>query len=82
LFDCDGTIADSMPVHYKAWKQALGEWNCEFDEKLFYAWGGMPVTEIISTLNEGDGLSMPVKDCVEPEGAPLFQSAAGTPGGS
>jgi HAD superfamily hydrolase (TIGR01509 family) len=61
LFDCDGTIADSMPLHYIAWKKALGEWNCEFDEKLFYAWGGMPIAEIISTLNEKHGLSMPVE---------------------
>ena len=37
-----------MPLHYLAWKKALGEWNCEFDEELFYAWGGMPVAEIIS----------------------------------
>jgi hypothetical protein len=28
LFDCDGTIADSMPLHYIAWKKALAEWNC------------------------------------------------------
>jgi len=61
LFDCDGTIADSMPLHYIAWKQALGEWNCEFDEELFYAWGGMPIVEIISTLNQQRGLSMPVE---------------------
>jgi len=61
LFDCDGTIADSMPLHYLAWKQALGEWNCEFDEKLFYAWGGMPIVEIISTLNKERGLNMPVE---------------------
>ena len=61
LFDCDGTIADSMPLHYLAWKQALGEWNCEFDEKLFYAWGGMPVAEIISSLNQRHGLKMPVQ---------------------
>ena len=61
LFDCDGTIADSMPLHYLAWKKALGEWNCEFDEELFYAWGGMPVAEIISTLNKNHGLSMPVE---------------------
>jgi beta-phosphoglucomutase family hydrolase len=61
LFDCDGTIADSMPLHYIAWKQALGEWNCEFDEDLFYAWGGMPIAEIISTLNEKRGLHMPVE---------------------
>jgi HAD superfamily hydrolase (TIGR01509 family) len=61
LFDCDGTIADSMPLHYRAWKQALGEWNCEFDERLFYSWGGMPVDEIISTLNHRHGLNMPVE---------------------
>jgi len=61
LFDCDGTIVDSMPLHYIAWKQALSEWNCEFDEKLFYAWGGMPIAEIISTLNEKRGLHMPVE---------------------
>src|ERR1700693_5172229 len=61
LFDCDGTIADSMPIHYKPWKKALGEWNCEFEEELFYAWGGMPVAEIISTLNEKHELSMPVE---------------------
>jgi HAD superfamily hydrolase (TIGR01509 family) len=60
LFDCDGTIADSMPLHYIAWKKALAEWNCEFDEKLFYAWGGMPIAEIVSTLNKRHGLSMPV----------------------
>jgi beta-phosphoglucomutase family hydrolase len=61
LFDCDGTIADSMPLHYIAWKKALGEWGCEFDEELFYAWGGKPVVEIIATLNQMRGLQMPVE---------------------
>ena len=64
LFDCDGTIADSMPLHYRAWKKALAEWNCEFEEKFFYSLGGMPVAEIISTLNKNHGLQMPV-DVVE-----------------
>jgi beta-phosphoglucomutase-like phosphatase (HAD superfamily) len=61
LFDCDGTIADSMPLHYIAWKKALAEWDCGFDEKLFYKWGGRPVVEIISTLNKERGLTMPVE---------------------
>jgi beta-phosphoglucomutase family hydrolase len=61
LFDCDGTIVDSMPLHYVAWKKALAEWNCVFDEQLFYAWGGTPVAEIISLLNERQGLSMSVE---------------------
>ncbi len=62
LFDCDGTIADSMPLHYVAWNKALSEWNCEFSEELFYAWGGMPVAEIIATLNRKQSLQMPVAE--------------------
>jgi HAD superfamily hydrolase (TIGR01509 family) len=58
LFDCDGTIADSMPLHYAAWSRALSEWNCEFSEELFYAWGGMSVAEIIAALNQQRGLQM------------------------
>lgn len=62
LFDCDGTIADSMPLHYVAWSRALGEWKCEFSEELFYAWGGMSVAAIVAALNTMYGLKMPVQD--------------------
>jgi HAD superfamily hydrolase (TIGR01509 family) len=60
LFDCDGTIADSMPLHYIAWKTVLAEWNCEYAEDLFYSWGGKPVRNIIADLNEIHGLDMPI----------------------
>ncbi len=62
LFDCDGTIADSMPLHYVAWTKALGEWGCQFPEELFYAWGGMPAAEIIAALGAQQGLAMPVEE--------------------
>jgi HAD superfamily hydrolase (TIGR01509 family) len=65
LFDCDGTIVDSMPLHYIAWKTALAEWNCIYEESLFYSWGGKPTREIISALNEMNGLSMPVEAVAE-----------------
>ena len=52
LFDCDGTVADSMPLHYVAWVSALAAWNCDFPEKLFYDWGGLPVAEIVMLLNK------------------------------
>src|SRR5713226_8503553 len=74
LFDCDGTIADSMPLHYIAWKKALGEWNCEFDEALFYAWGGMPIAEIISTLNQRHGLRMSVETVSRRKESLYFES--------
>jgi len=60
LFDCDGTIVDSMPLHQIAWTRALAELNCEFPESTFYAWGGLPVVEIIARLNQQHGLAMPV----------------------
>jgi HAD superfamily hydrolase (TIGR01509 family) len=65
LFDCDGTIADSMPLHYMAWSKALGEHGCEFSEEQFYAWGGMPTAEIVATLNARQGLRMAVEEVCE-----------------
>lgn len=62
LFDCDGTVADSMPLHYRAWSRALAEHGCAFPEDQFYAWGGMPVPDIIRTLNAQHGLTMPVEE--------------------
>lgn len=65
LFDCDGTVADSMPLHYIAWTKVLSEWNCPFPEDLFYAWGGKPPLGIVTELNQMCGLHMPVETVVE-----------------
>jgi HAD superfamily hydrolase (TIGR01509 family) len=65
LFDCDGTVVDSMPFHYIAWTKALGEWGAAFDEKLFYKWGGKPPLEIVADLNRMQGLNMPVAEVSE-----------------
>src|SRR6201992_1719920 len=73
LFDCDGTIADSMPLHFVAWNKAVSKWKCEFPEKLFYAWGGMPVAEIIATLNQQQGLAMPVAEVAARKEALYFE---------
>jgi len=62
LFDCDGTIVDSMPLHYRAWRVALQDWGCPFPEDLFYAWGGRAVDEIVRDLNTAHGLEMPVAE--------------------
>jgi len=65
VFDCDGTIADTMPAHYKAWVQALSEHNVEFPEAMFYEMGGIPTPRIIELLNERHGHNMPVMETVE-----------------
>ena len=65
LFDCDGTIADSMPVHHRAWQRALEPWGATFPEELFYAWGGRPPATVLAELNARQGLSMPVDEVNE-----------------
>lgn len=58
IFDCDGTIADTMPLHFRAWTRAMQEHGGQFPEDLFYAWGGTPTRKIVEQLNEKFGTSM------------------------
>lgn len=64
IFDCDGTVADTMPLHYIAWCKALEEVGGHFSEEQHYAWGGMPNVEIIRRLNEEQGLQLDAEDVV------------------
>lgn len=47
LFDLDGTLIDSMPVHLRAWERALQQvgLTVPFDEEFFYSLGGTPTLE-------------------------------------
>jgi HAD superfamily hydrolase (TIGR01509 family) len=74
LFDCDGTIVDSMPLHYVAWTKALSKWNCEFAEAQFYALGGTPTTDIIAQLNRTYGLQMPIEEVTQRKEASYFEN--------
>ena len=58
IFDCDGTLADSMPIHYLAWKKAVDEAGGQLPEDLFYTLGGVPSRQIVSLLNEKFGTKM------------------------
>lgn len=65
VFDCDGTLADTMPLHYLAWKEALGEHGVDFPEAMFYEMAGIPTVRIIELLNERHGYAMPVMETFE-----------------
>ncbi|HEY5381703.1 MAG TPA: HAD family phosphatase [Acidobacteriaceae bacterium] len=58
LFDLDGTIADSMPLHLISWQQAVREHGGDFPEDLFWAWGGVPLPRTVELLNERFGYHM------------------------
>jgi HAD superfamily hydrolase (TIGR01509 family) len=60
IFDCDGTLADTMPLHYRAWRETLNRHGLPhiFPEDQFYAWGGTPAKEILDRLIVLHDLSM------------------------
>ena len=56
IFDCDGTLVDSMPLHWRAWDIVCKRHGIEFSEKRHYAMGGMPSRKILALLKEEQGL--------------------------
>lgn len=62
IFDCDGTLADSMPLHFQAWTETLNTklgHPSKFTEELFYRCGGMPPRQIVDLLNFDFGYNLP-----------------------
>ncbi len=51
IFDCDGTLSHSMPLHYIAWRETMAKYGIAFAEDRFYAMGGMPSDKIIAVLS-------------------------------
>src|SRR5438094_2901941 len=62
IFDCDGTLADTMPLHYRAWSETLALSGAEMAETLFYELGGVASEEIVRILNDRHGYHLPVRD--------------------
>lgn len=55
IFDNDGTVVDSMPVYYRAWRAALTAHGLSFPEEQFYALAGKSARSIVDLLNEEQG---------------------------
>lgn len=54
IFDCDGTLVDSMPAHFEAWCEALALHGAGgiFKEDVFFAMGGRPTMDIVVEIND------------------------------
>lgn len=58
IFDCDGTLVDSMPVHFVAWHETMERHGIVFPEARFYALGGVPSDRIIEMLANEQGVEL------------------------
>ena len=51
IFDLDGTLADTMPIHYIAWKNAASKYGINFTTDLFSQLAGIPLYPTVEKLN-------------------------------
>lgn len=60
IFDCDGTLADSMPLYHRAWRAALDEGGAEFEFgwELFMSRAGVSTKLTVAGLNEQFGTTL------------------------
>jgi beta-phosphoglucomutase family hydrolase len=58
IFDLDGTLADTMPVHFMAYKNILREFGIDFTPEIFATLAGIPAVGTIAKLNEMFGTKM------------------------
>ena len=76
LFDMDGTVADSMPIHFRAWTRAVEDAGGKFPVDLFYDWAGIPLRRTVEMLNEKFGYTMDADDVVHRKEAMYLQRLA------
>ncbi|MEI7731699.1 MAG: HAD-IA family hydrolase [Verrucomicrobiota bacterium] len=58
VFDCDGTLADTMPLHWQAWQIISRRYRFHFPEDRFYSLGGVPSRDILHMLSEEQGIAL------------------------
>jgi len=58
IFDCDGTVVDTMPIHYAAWCSTTAKHGLVFPEDRFYALGGVSPFEVLRMLSEEQGIEI------------------------
>lgn len=60
IFDLDGTLINTMPLHYRAWDSAMREHGLAttLDEDLFYSLGGVPTVRVAELIGAHYGLAV------------------------
>jgi HAD superfamily hydrolase (TIGR01509 family) len=52
LYDCDGTLADTMPLHKKAWVHLAAQEGVFIEEAIIDEFAGLPVADVVVEINK------------------------------
>ena len=55
LFDCDGTLVDTMPMHLQAWQETLRTFDITVSQDFLASYRGATVTDIVAAVSLATG---------------------------
>lgn len=58
IFDFDGTLADTMPLHWQTWQVIIGRYGLSLSRERFYSLGGVPALEVLKMLRAEQGVAL------------------------
>jgi len=75
IFDLDGTLVDTMPLHYRAWDIVMQKAGLKgkLDEDLFYALGGLPTRRVAEAIGEHYGIKVDAEKVFHDKEAIFFE---------
>jgi HAD superfamily hydrolase (TIGR01509 family) len=62
IFDCDGTLADTMPLHLDAWGEAFATIGITCPRDFLDQFKGVPAEKIVEHVNEAFGYGLDVRE--------------------
>ncbi|MBZ4193471.1 MAG: HAD family phosphatase [Candidatus Contendobacter sp.] len=62
IFDCDGTLADSLPLHYAAWEETFAALDLPCSLELLLRHNGKPTDLIVALYNAEFGRTINVAE--------------------
>ena len=65
IFDCDGTLADTMPIHTQAWQGTLKSYGSDCPVEFLEPLRGMPAEEIVIRFNQVYGVDFNPKEVAD-----------------
>jgi beta-phosphoglucomutase family hydrolase len=65
IFDLDGTLSDSLPVHIASWHTVCEKLNCSFDERIVVEMTGMPTISFAERIKKEQNLQVDAEEIVK-----------------
>ena len=64
IFDLDGTLSDSLPVHIASWHTVCKKLNCTFDERIVVEMTGMATISFAERIKKEQNLQVDAEEIV------------------